>query len=173
MNKASVGGIYPVHTASQTLDTMLRRFLPLFCLLLLCFSAVACDSTDDRPEVTIVDLVLGDGEEVQDGSRIAVHYVGKFPNGRVFDSSLAEFNDRLEVDRPFMFTLGRNSVISGWEQGIPGMRVGGTRQLLIPPELGYGSRGAGCPNPGQDGECVVPPDATLIFDVELLSVQTQ
>ncbi|HMB90073.1 MAG TPA: FKBP-type peptidyl-prolyl cis-trans isomerase [Rhodothermales bacterium] len=132
---------------------------------------MGCDSADDRPEVMIVELVIGEGDEAVEGARVTVHYVGKFLNGHVFDASLAEFTERLDEDTPFTFTLGRNNVIPGWEQGIPGMRVGGKRQLLIPPELAYGSRGAGCPSTGEDEECAIPPNTTLIFDVELLSVQ--
>ena len=143
------------------------------CLLLLAPALLwmGCDSADDRPEVTIVELIVGEGDEAIEGARVTVHYVGKFLNGRVFDASLAEFTDRLDEDTPFTFTLGRNNVIPGWEQGIPGMRVGGKRQLLIPPDLAYGRRGAGCPPAGQEGECTIPPNSTLIFDVELLNVE--
>lgn len=131
---------------------------------------MGCDATDDRPQVAITELVIGEGEEAVEGARVTVHYIGKFLNGDVFDASLAAFTDRLDVDTPFTFTLGRNNVISGWEQGIPGMREGGKRQLRIPPELAYGSRGAGCPPAGQAGDCTIPPNTTLIFEVELLEV---
>ena len=97
----------------------------------------------------------GTGTEAVKGSNVTVHYTGWLTNGKKFDSSL----DR---NQPFQFTLGAGQVIRGWDEGVAGMRVGGKRQLRIPPELGYGARGAGN---------VIPPNATLIFDVELLAVR--
>lgn len=102
-----------------------------------------------------VDLQAGDGASPSKGQRVSVHYVGKLTDGTVFDSS----RDR---GRPFEFNIGVGQVIKGWDEGVSTMKVGGTRQLLIPPELGYGSRGAGG---------VIPPDATLDFEVELLGVK--
>lgn len=99
------------------------------------------------------DLVMGDGPVVQNGMQVTVHYTGWLTDGRQFDSSL----DRGE---PFSFVIGRGQLIPGWEEGVLGMQVGGRRQLVIPPELGYGSQGAGG---------VIPPNATLIFEVEVLS----
>jgi peptidylprolyl isomerase len=101
------------------------------------------------------DLQVGDGAVAEVGQTVSVHYTGWLENGQKFDSSL----DRGE---PFALTLGQGQVIRGWEEGVPGMRVGGRRQLVIPPELGYGAAGAGG---------VIPPDATLIFEIELLDVQ--
>lgn len=103
----------------------------------------------------IQDLAFGTGEEAVDGKTITVHYTGTLENGTKFDSS---------VDRgqPFSFVLGSGYVIQGWEQGFKGMKVGGKRKLIIPPALGYGSRGAGN---------LIPPNATLIFEVELLAVE--
>ena len=100
------------------------------------------------------DLKVGDGAIAEDGSTVQVHYTGWLTNGTKFDSS---------VDRgtPFSFRLGTGQVIRGWDEGVKGMRVGGKRKLTIPPALGYGDRGAGD---------VIPPGATLLFDVELLSV---
>jgi FKBP-type peptidyl-prolyl cis-trans isomerase FkpA len=100
------------------------------------------------------DLKVGDGAIAEDGSTVQVHYTGWLTNGTKFDSS---------VDRgtPFSFRLGTGQVIRGWDEGVKGMRVGGKRKLTIPPSLGYGDRGAGD---------VIPPGATLLFDVELLSV---
>ncbi len=105
-------------------------------------------------ELKIEDLVVGGGAEAKAGHRVSVHYTGWLTNGTKFDSS---------VDRgqPFDFPLGGGRVIKGWDQGVEGMRIGGRRRLTIPPELGYGSRGAGG---------VIPPNATLVFEVELLGI---
>ena len=100
------------------------------------------------------DLVEGDGELAEAGQRVSVHYTGWLLEGDKFDSSV----DR---NQPFAFTLGKGMVIRGWDEGVAGMRVGGKRRLTIPPQLGYGSRGAGG---------VIPPNATLVFDVELLAI---
>lgn len=102
----------------------------------------------------IEDLVEGTGTMAEAGKVVAVHYTGWLENGSKFDSS----KDR---GQPFEFPLGGGRVIRGWDEGVQGMKVGGTRKLTIPSELGYGSRGAGG---------VIPPDATLIFEVELLDV---
>ena len=101
------------------------------------------------------DIKAGTGPVAQSGQKVKVHYTGWLTNGKKFDSS---------VDRgqPFEFMLGAGQVIKGWDQGVAGMKVGGKRQLKIPPSLGYGAAGAGG---------VIPPNATLIFDVELLGVQ--
>src|SRR5215467_9577099 len=105
------------------------------------------------------DEKIGDGPEATAGKKVSVHYTGWLSDngakGKKFDSS---------VDRgqPFQFTLGARQVIAGWDEGVAGMKVGGKRTLTIPPELGYGARGA----PG-----AIPPNSTLIFDVELLQVQ--
>lgn len=100
----------------------------------------------------ILDVREGEGEEAVSGDAVVVHYTGWLPNGMKFDSS----RDRAE---PFTFVLGEGRVIPGWEEGVAGMKVGGQRRLVIPPHLGYGPIGAGD---------VIPPDATLVFDVELL-----
>lgn len=103
------------------------------------------------------DLVCGKGETAVGGSTVTVDYVGRLENQEVFDSSRRN-------GEPFTFLLGAGRVIDGWEEGVRGMRVGGTRRLVVPPVLGYGDDGyAG----------VVPPDATLIFDIELLDVTTR
>ncbi len=103
----------------------------------------------------IEDLSAGTGDEATTGTTVFVHYTGWLTNGTKFDSS----KDR---GKPFSFRLGRGQVISGWDQGVVGMRVGGTRKLTIPPDLGYGGAGAGG---------VIPPNATLIFEVELLEIR--
>jgi FKBP-type peptidyl-prolyl cis-trans isomerase FkpA len=101
-----------------------------------------------------VDEKIGDGAEAKAGSVVTVHYTGWLENGTKFDSSL----DR---NSPFRFKLGAGQVIRGWDEGVAGMRIGGKRKLIIPPDLGYGRQGAGG---------VIPPNATLIFQVELLGV---
>ncbi len=100
------------------------------------------------------DSIVGDGAEATAGQKISVHYTGWLENGSKFDSS----KDRND---PFQFNLGAGQVIRGWDEGVQGMKVGGTRKLTIPSELGYGARGAGG---------VIPPNATLIFEVELLDI---
>ena len=101
------------------------------------------------------DTVEGSGVEATAGAFVTVHYTGWLTNGSKFDSS----KDR---DEPFEFPLAQRHVIAGWDEGVQGMKVGGTRKLTIPPQLGYGARGAGG---------VIPPNATLVFEVELLDVQ--
>lgn len=100
------------------------------------------------------DIVVGTGDTAVPGKPVSVHYTGWLTSGEKFDSSL----DR---GKPFVFTLGEGQVIQGWDEGVVGMKAGGKRQLRIPPALGYGDSGAGG---------VIPPKATLIFDVELLEV---
>lgn len=106
-------------------------------------------------QLQIEDLQVGTGAEAAAGHQVDVHYTGWLTNGQKFDSSL----DR---GKPFSFQLGGGMVIKGWDQGVAGMKVGGKRKLTIPPELGYGDRGAGN---------VIPPGATLVFEVELLGVK--
>ena len=105
--------------------------------------------------LTYEDTVVGEGAEAHAGAFVTVHYTGWLTNGSKFDSS----KDR---NVPFKFPLGQRQVIAGWDEGVQGMKVGGTRKLTIPPQLGYGARGAGG---------VIPPNATLVFEVELLGVQ--
>lgn len=118
---------------------------------------ISNSSSTEVPETGFVseDVVLGQGLEALRGDIITVHYVGTFPDGKVFDSSL----DR---NSPFEFMLGVGSVIRGWDEGLIGMRVGGRRVLVIAPDYAYGSGGSGA---------VIPPNATLIFEVELLGVK--
>jgi FKBP-type peptidyl-prolyl cis-trans isomerase len=101
----------------------------------------------------IGDIKIGDGQEAKTGDTVAVHYTGWLKNGTKFDSSL----DR---GKPFPFTLGAHNVIAGWDEGVVGMKVGGKRKLIIPPELAYGSQDKG----------KIPPNSELTFEVELLSI---
>jgi FKBP-type peptidyl-prolyl cis-trans isomerase FkpA len=101
------------------------------------------------------DLVEGEGDIAEAGQNVSVHYTGWLTDGSKFDSS----KDR---NMPFDFPLGGGRVIRGWDEGVEGMKVGGTRKLTIPPQLGYGASGAGG---------VIPPNATLVFEVELLEVK--
>jgi FKBP-type peptidyl-prolyl cis-trans isomerase FkpA len=105
-------------------------------------------------QLEIKEITVGTGDEAKTGQSVNVHYTGWLTDGTKFDSSV----DR---GKPFSFRLGAGMVIKGWDQGVAGMKVGGKRKLTIPPELGYGQRGAGG---------VIPPGATLVFDVEFLSV---
>ena len=104
--------------------------------------------------LTIEDLIVGTGDAASAGQKVSVHYTGWTVDGKKFDSS----KDRGQA---FLFSLGRGEVIRGWDEGVAGMKVGGKRKLTIPPELGYGARGAGR---------VIPPNSTLVFEVELLAV---
>jgi peptidylprolyl isomerase len=123
-------------------------------------SDAADNQVTEMPDgLKYTDTKTGDGAAAKSGNKVSVHYTGWLSDngakGKKFDSS---------VDRgqPFQFTLGAKQVIAGWDEGVAGMKVGGKRTLTIPPELGYGARGA----PG-----AIPPNSTLIFDVELLQVQ--
>jgi FKBP-type peptidyl-prolyl cis-trans isomerase FkpA len=111
-------------------------------------------STTTPSGLTIDDIVVGNGAAAAAGQKVKVHYTGWLTTGTKFDSS----KDRND---PFVFPLGAGSVIKGWDEGVQGMKVGGKRKLTIPPALGYGARGAGG---------VIPPNATLVFEVELLGV---
>ena len=105
------------------------------------------------------DTKTGDGATATPGNKVSVHYTGWLYNNGVKG---AKFDSSVDRGKPFQFTLGAHQVIAGWDEGVAGMKVGGKRTLIIPPELGYGARGAGG---------VIPPNATLMFDVELLGVQ--
>jgi FKBP-type peptidyl-prolyl cis-trans isomerase FkpA len=139
--------------------------LSLAAVLSACASGAPAASTSSSgskaAEVTMPDGLkftddqVGTGTEAQAGKTVSVHYTGWLLDGTKFDSS----KDR---NQPFSFPLGRGQVIKGWDEGVAGMKVGGKRTLVIPPDLGYGARGAGG---------VIPPNATLKFEVELLDVK--
>ncbi len=105
-------------------------------------------------QLIIEDIKTGEGDEAKAGQEVTVHYTGWLLDGKKFDSS----KDR---GMPFSFPLGAGHVIKGWDQGVQGMKIGGVRKLTIPADLGYGARGAGG---------VIPPNATLMFEVELLGL---
>jgi FKBP-type peptidyl-prolyl cis-trans isomerase len=109
---------------------------------------------DPNAKLGITDTVVGTGQEAKTGDTVSVHYVGTLTDGTEFDQSRKR-------GQPFKFTLGAGNVIKGWDQGVVGMKVGGKRKLVIPPSLGYGARGAGG---------AIPPNATLNFDIELMSI---
>jgi len=142
---------------------MVKRFLGIFLVTMLAIALVGCaggasdesGSTREVDGMVIEDIVVGDGAQATKGKLISVHYTGTLEDGTKFDSSL----DR---GSPFEFVLGAGQVIQGWDEGFDGMKVGGKRKLVIPPEMGYGEYGAGG---------IIPPNATLIFDVELLDVK--
>jgi FKBP-type peptidyl-prolyl cis-trans isomerase len=132
--------------------------------VLLAVASAACGSSPAAPSVNVpfsqVDLVVGTGAEATNGTLLTVDYAGWLyeegqpdSKGRLFDTSSGR--------QPFPFRLGAREVIQGWDLGVPGMRVGGLRRLVIPPDLAYGSSGSSS----------IPPNATLIFEVELLAVQ--
>ena len=123
------------------------------------FVGMGCNkgNTEEMDNGLIIeDLVVGEGTEAQDYNKVVVNYTGELEDGTVFDSSLNPGRE------PFTFTLGVGSVIKGWDLGVIGMKVGGKRKLTIPSELGYGDQGAGG---------LIPPGATLIFEVDLLEVE--
>jgi len=128
-------------------------------MLIALFTVFGCNQEKNEVKMKsgliIVDNVVGEGLEAEKFDVLTVNYTGKLEDGTVFDSSKNPGRD------PFRFTVGAGQVIQGWEEGFIGMKIGGTRTLTIPPEMGYGARGAGD---------VIPPNATLIFEVELLEV---
>ena len=109
----------------------------------------------------MIDHAVGDGAEAVSGARVTVHYTGWLFDAAAPGNKGQKFDSSRDRGDPFVFPLGAGRVIAGWDQGVAGMKVGGQRTLVIPPEMGYGARGAGG---------VIPPNATLVFDVELLAV---
>jgi FKBP-type peptidyl-prolyl cis-trans isomerase len=134
----------------------------LFALIaFLVYRSVIQPSQNNKPAaqsetgLQMEEIKTGDGPAAKGGDIVVVHYVGRLTDGTKFDSSY----DR---NQPFTFTLGANQVIKGWDEGIVGMKVGGKRKLIIPPALAYGSQGAGS---------AIPPDSTLVFEVELQEIK--
>lgn len=113
-------------------------------------------------EFTTIDSQLGEGREAEKGLTITVHYSGWIYDENEDDKKGNKFDSSKDRNEPFTFVLGVGQVIKGWDDGFAGMKIGGTRTIIIPSEMGYGSRGAGS---------VIPPNADLIFDVELLGIQ--
>lgn len=140
-------------------------------ILLLCFGSTwAIDITLEKTlkeenkmtEFTTIDSQLGEGREAEKGLTITVHYSGWIYDENEDDKKGNKFDSSKDRNEPFTFVLGVGQVIKGWDDGFAGMKIGGTRTIIIPSEMGYGSRGAGS---------VIPPNADLIFDVELLGIQ--
>jgi peptidylprolyl isomerase len=123
-------------------------------------SHAAANQVIEMPDgLKYTDTKTGDGATATAGSKVSVHYTGWLSKD---GAKGAKFDSSVDRGQPFQFTLGAHQVIAGWDEGVAGMKVGGSRTLTIPPELGYGARGAGG---------AIPPNATLIFDVELLKIQ--
>lgn len=113
-------------------------------------------------QLQITDTTIGTGAEAVKGKTVVVHYTGWLYDASKSDHKGRKFDSSVDRGTPFTFPLGAGRVIRGWDEGVAGMRIGGKRTLVIPPDMAYGSRGAGG---------VIPPDATLVFDVELLAVR--
>ena len=133
------------------------------------FSTTACSEqaapkmeTSSMTELIKTDVKLGTGDLATPGKNVSVHYTGWLFDASSPDHHGKKFDSSRDRNEPFVFPLGAGRVIKGWDQGVEGMKVGGQRTLIIPASLGYGERGAGG---------VIPPNATLVFDVELLGVQ--
>ncbi len=147
----------------------MSRIFPFAFVLLLAAGASACGGGNDSPTAPtvnvpfqITDVRVGTGTEATNGRRVTVNYSGWLYAAGAVDNKGSLFDSSLTAGRtPFVFLVGGNQVIAGWERGIIGMRIGGQRRLIIPPELGYGTAGSG----------PIPGNATLVFDIELLSVQ--
>ena len=113
--------------------------------------------------LTKTDLTPGTGAEIKSGQNALVHYTGWLYDAAAPDNKGKKFDSSVDRNEPFEFPVGGGMVIKGWDEGVAGMKVGGKRRLVIPPEMGYGARGA--------GNGLIPPGATLVFDVELLEIR--
>lgn len=132
--------------------------------MLIVVLAAACGSTERNTVTQLVtqDARVGTGAEAQPGRVVTVHYTGWLYDESRGDRKGSKFDSSVDRNEPFSFNLGAGEVIRGWDEGVAGMKVGGRRTLTIPPDMGYGARGAGG---------VIPPNATLLFEVELLGVK--
>ncbi|EAR23105.1 FKBP-type peptidyl-prolyl cis-trans isomerase [Nitrococcus mobilis] len=141
----------------------MRWLLSLLALLTLaaCTDAPPPQANGSVDKLTVTDTRVGTGAEATPGMKITVHYTGWLYDDGTKDKRGSKFDSSHDRGEPFTFVLGAGNVIKGWDQGVAGMRVGGERTLLIPASLGYGARGAGG---------AIPPNASLVFDVELVDV---
>ena len=145
---------------------MIQRFIAVSLVVVLmgvvgCSESVAPEASEG-PGLEIKEIMLGDGVKAVSGKAVSVHYTGWLYDEAAENKKGKKFDSSRDRGQPFEFPLGGGRVIKGWDQGVAGMKVGGHRALIIPPNLGYGSRGAGG---------VIPPNATLIFEVELMGVR--
>lgn len=151
------------------MKTALARRLTLITALATALGLSACGggggggSTPTTETVKITDTVVGTGLTAAAGKTVTVHYTGWLYSASASDHKGTKFDSSVDRGQPFTFPLGAGQVIAGWDQGVPGMKIGGKRTLVIPPSLAYGSAGA--------GNGVIPPNATLLFEVEMLGVQ--
>lgn len=143
----------------------MRWLLPMLTVITLaaCGNAPSAQANGQVDKLTVIDHKLGTGPEAKAGMDLLVHYTGWLYDKDAKDLRGAKFDSSRDGGAPISFRLGAGSVISGWDEGLAGMRVGGTRTLLIPAALGYGAEGA-----GDD----IPPNASLVFDVELIDAST-
>lgn len=145
----------------------MNKYLSVLLIIVLAGMFSGCSEDADAPvvsnssvtELKIIDSVIGDGKLIKNNHRVAVHYTGWLYDENAVDKKGKKFDSSYDRSRPFIFSLGNKNVIAGWDTGLLGMKIGGKRTLIIPPELAYGSKGAG------DS---IPPNAALIFDIELL-----
>ena len=153
----------------------MKQFLFLASVVGILSAFAACKASDSSPSsatgetglssittLQVTDVKVGTGADATNGKTVTVHYTGWLYNQAAGDHHGTKFDSSRDRNQPFPFLLGAGQVIKGWDQGVAGMKVGGQRTLTIPPSLGYGSTGAGG---------VIPANATLVFDVELLGVQ--
>jgi FKBP-type peptidyl-prolyl cis-trans isomerase FkpA len=145
------------------------RFIALCSVLLMAVATAACGGSDASPtpafdvqSLQITDSVVGSCAQATSGRTVNVHYTGWLYNPSAAGNKGAQFDSSRSRNQTFAFVLGAGQVIRGWDQGVAGMRVGGTRTLIIPSSLGYGSQGSGG---------TIPPNSALVFEVELVSVQ--
>ena len=151
--------------------TNVFKFILVFSVILFNIDLASAESQIAQKEIkleknittlVIKDTVLGNGRQAEKGLAVTVHYSGWLYDPNQKDGKGKKFDSSLDRNDPFVFNLGAGQVIRGWDDGVDGMKIHGKRTLIIPPDMGYGSRGAGG---------VIPPNATLIFDVELLGVK--